>query len=60
LAFGSIKFRVHLGPDPEPERSEETQVLSGVADMLDSESFGDDSEGSSSDVRFLLDDEVEN
>lgn len=59
LSFGSTKFRVHLGPDPEPEHSDMTQAITGVADILDHAAFAIEDEGSASDVRFLFDDEAE-
>lgn len=66
LAFASIKFRVHLGPDPEPDDEDEadhyekTEYMSraGGADPADSDEsqadFGD-SDSSAGDVRLLSD-----
>lgn len=61
LALANTKFRVHLGPDPEPRsRNEETEVLAGAFGPIKEDSRelrAAPSEGSDSDVRLLPDDE---
>ena len=62
LAFGGVKFRVHLGPgDPEVGPEEKTEMLSvitgRVADMREQELVAVDSAvDSDSDVRLAVDD----
>jgi pSer/pThr/pTyr-binding forkhead associated (FHA) protein len=56
LAFGNMKFRVHLGPgDPEVGHDEKTEMLTIPPDIVERR-FDDEQVDSDSDVRLLPED----